>query len=70
MAFDSSRALNGSAAFVPSAEEIERARKIIAIFEKNPDVGAQGMDGEMIDRPHLLQARKILKMAGIADNRN
>lgn len=59
-----------NAAFVPTTEEVARARRIVEMFEKTPDVGAQGMDGEMIDRPHLLQARKILQMAGIADNRN
>jgi citrate lyase subunit beta/citryl-CoA lyase len=57
-------------AFVPSSEEVERAHRIVEMFEESPDVGAQGMDGEMIDRPHLLQARRILKMAGVADNRN
>ena len=59
-----------NAAFVPTSEEVERAHRIIEMFEKNPEVGAQDMDGEMIDRPHLLQARRILKMAGVADNRN
>jgi citrate lyase subunit beta/citryl-CoA lyase len=50
-------------AFVPSAAEVERARKIVALFESNPDAGALGMEGEMLDRPHLLQARRILEIA-------
>jgi citrate lyase subunit beta / citryl-CoA lyase len=50
-------------AFVPSAAEIERARKIISLFEANPEAGALGMEGEMIDRPHWLQARRTIAAA-------
>lgn len=50
-------------AFVPSDKEIERAERIIALFAEHPDAGALGMDGEMIDRPHLVQAKRILQMA-------
>lgn len=50
-------------AFVPSAAEIERARRIVSLFEDNPDAGALGMDGEMIDRPHWLQARRVIELA-------
>lgn len=50
-------------AFVPSAEEVERARRIVALFDANPGAGALGMDGEMIDRPHWLQARRVLELA-------
>lgn len=49
--------------FVPSAAEIERARRIVALFEANPGAGALGMDGEMIDRPHWLQARRVIALA-------
>ena len=48
-------------AFVPAAEEIERAERIVALFNDNPDAGALGMDGEMIDRPHLVQAQRLLQ---------
>lgn len=47
-------------AFTPTAEEIERAEKILALFESNPGAGTLGLDGEMIDRPHLLQAQRLL----------
>lgn len=50
-------------AFTPSEEEIERARKIVALFEANPDAGTLALDGAMLDLPHLLQARKILSLA-------
>lgn len=52
-----------NAAFMPTDEEILRAKKIIALFDANPSAGALGMDGAMIDRPHLIQAQKILELA-------
>jgi len=48
-------------AFIPSAAEIERAERIVALFDDNPGAGALGMDGEMIDRPHLVQAQRLLQ---------
>ncbi len=51
-------------AFTPSAEEIARAERIVALFAEHPGAGTLGMDGEMLDRPHLLQARRILDIAG------
>jgi citrate lyase subunit beta/citryl-CoA lyase len=50
-------------AFVPTAAELDRAERIVALFAENPGAGALGMDGEMIDRPHLLQAQRILRLA-------
>jgi len=50
-------------AFVPTAAELERAERIVALFEANPGAGTLGMDGEMIDRPHLVQAQRILRLA-------
>jgi citrate lyase subunit beta/citryl-CoA lyase len=52
-----------NSAFVPSALELERAQRIVALFDQNPGAGTLGMDGEMIDRPHLLQAQRILELA-------
>jgi len=49
--------------FVPTAAELERAERIVALFEANPGAGALGMDGKMIDRPHLVQAQRILQLA-------
>ena len=48
-------------AFVPTPAETERAQRIVALFAANPEVGTLGMDGEMIDRPHWLQAKRILE---------
>jgi citrate lyase subunit beta/citryl-CoA lyase len=50
-------------AFVPSGAEIERAERIVALFAEHPEAGTLGMDGEMIDRPHLLQAKRVLDLA-------
>ena len=50
-------------AFVPTAAELDRARRIVELFADNPDAGTLGMDGEMIDRPHLVQAQRILQLA-------
>jgi citrate lyase subunit beta / citryl-CoA lyase len=46
--------------YAPSDAEISRAQKIVAAFEANPGAGALGIDGQMVDVPHLKAARKIL----------
>lgn len=50
-------------AFLPTPAELERARRIVALFDESPDAGTLGLDGTMIDRPHLNQARRILELA-------
>lgn len=50
-------------AFTPTTAEVEYARRIIKLFDENPDAGTLGLDGKMIDRPHLLQAQQILELA-------
>lgn len=52
-----------NAAFAPGAEEIARARRIVAAFAEHPGAGTLGLDGEMLDRPHLVQARRTLALA-------
>ena len=52
-----------NAAFTPSAQEIEHARRIVELFEQNPGVGTVGLEGKMIDRPHLVQAQRLLRQA-------
>jgi len=49
--------------FTPSAEEVDRARRIVELFDANPGAGTLAMDGHMLDLPHLRQARRILAMA-------
>ena len=53
-----------NAAFTPSAEEVAQARAVVAAFAANPQAGALPLDGRMIDRPHLVQAQRILALAG------
>jgi citrate lyase subunit beta/citryl-CoA lyase len=50
--------------FTPTPEAVARARAIIAAFEAAPGAGVIGFDGEMLDRPHLLRAERILARAG------
>lgn len=53
-----------NAAFAPSPEEVRRAKEIVALFAANPEAGTLALNGEMIDRPHLMQARRVLEIAG------
>jgi citrate lyase subunit beta/citryl-CoA lyase len=55
-------------AFAPSDAEIERARRIVALFEANPGAGTLALDGAMLDMPHLVQAKKILRTADGEDS--
>ena len=45
--------------FSPSPEALARAEAIIALFDANPGLGVIGLDGEMLDRPHLMRARRL-----------
>jgi len=47
-------------ALTPSAEETAAARAIVDAFAAQPDAGVLSVDGRMVDRPHLLQARRVL----------
>ena len=49
-------------AFSPSAEDIALAEQVVAAFAADPDVGTIGIDGRMYDRPHLIQAQKVLAL--------
>ncbi|MBK1836550.1 CoA ester lyase [Azospirillum sp. YIM B02556] len=50
-----------NAAFSPSAEEIDHARQVVAAFETQ-GTGTVGLNGKMLDMPHLKQARQILAL--------
>ena len=52
-----------NAAFTPSAEEVAHAREIVEAFGAEPDAGVLSVAGKMVDRPHLLQARRLLARA-------
>ncbi|WP_324741494.1 CoA ester lyase [Tsuneonella sp. CC-YZS046] len=52
--------------FSPSEEEVAFARRVVDAFAANPDAGTLGIDGKMVDIPHLVAARKTLAAAGEA----
>ena len=52
-----------NAAFTPSANDLAHAAEIVAAFEAHPDAGVLSVGGKMIDRPHLVQARRVLERA-------
>ena len=53
-----------NAAFAPTEAEIVHARAVLDAFAKNPQAGAVRLDGRMLDRPHLVAARRLLEAAG------
>jgi citrate lyase subunit beta/citryl-CoA lyase len=53
-------------AFTPPPEDVERAVRILALFAAaGPEAGVLSLDGKMIDRPHLRQAERIARRAGL-----
>ena len=48
-------------AFTPTEAEIAHAQMVVDAFAANPGVGALSVDGRMVDRPHLVQAQRILE---------
>jgi citrate lyase subunit beta/citryl-CoA lyase len=52
--------------FTPSAAAIAHAERIVAAFAAAGDVGVVGLDGKMVDRPHLRQAERVLARAAVA----
>lgn len=46
--------------FSPTEAEIAHARAIVNAFRDNPGIAALKVDGRMVDRPHFLQAERIL----------
>ena len=52
-----------NAAFTPSKDELKQAHAIVAAFEAQPGAGVLSVGGKMVDRPHLVQARRIIERA-------
>src|SRR3954467_15507091 len=50
-----------NAAFTPSADDVRNAEEIVAAFEAHPNAGVLSVGGKMVDRPHLVQARRVLE---------
>jgi citrate lyase subunit beta/citryl-CoA lyase len=51
-------------AFTPSDAALAHARTVVEAFTQNPDAGVVGIAGQMIDRPHLRQAERLLARSG------
>jgi len=51
-------------AFTPSSDMIAHARAVVAAFAAAPGAGVVGLEGEMLDRPHLARAERILARSG------
>ena len=52
-----------NAAFTPSTADVTHAEEIVAAFEAQPNAGVLSVGGKMVDRPHLVQARRVLERA-------
>jgi citrate lyase subunit beta / citryl-CoA lyase len=52
-----------NAAFTPSADELAHSRRVVELFESHPGLGTVGLEGRMLDMPHLKQAQRILALA-------
>lgn len=52
-----------NSAFEPTLEEVRMAERVVALFASNPGAGVLQLEGRMLDRPHLLQAERLLAMA-------
>lgn len=53
-----------NACFTPSDADIAHARRVVAAFAAQPDIGTVGIDGKMYDIPHLVAARRTLASVG------
>jgi citrate lyase subunit beta/citryl-CoA lyase len=49
--------------FSPSAEEVSYAHAVLKAFADNPGKGTVGLEGKMLDRPHQVQAERLIGMA-------
>lgn len=49
--------------FTPSDEDIRHAERVVAAFDASPGMGVVGLDGKMLDIPHLKQAQNVLAQA-------
>ena len=56
--------------FTPSAANIEMAQQIVAAFKSKDGKGAVSLNGRMLDRPHLVQAQKLLTRAALTSSGN
>lgn len=51
-------------AFAPTEADLVWARTVVAAFAAAPEAGVVKLDGQMVDKPHLVLANRILASAG------
>ena len=51
--------------YLPDADERAHAQQVVDAFAANPQAGTLQIAGKMLDRPHLVQALKVLAAAGV-----
>ncbi|AMO54896.1 hypothetical protein GZ77_25305 [Endozoicomonas montiporae] len=49
--------------FTPTDDEVAYARRVVDAFANSHGAGTVGLDGRMLDLPHLKQAQQILRQA-------
>lgn len=49
-------------AFLPSRADVDQAQRIVAAFAAAGNSGTIGLDGQMLDIPHLKQAEHLLRL--------
>jgi citrate lyase subunit beta/citryl-CoA lyase len=49
--------------YSPSEDEVAWAQRVVDAFESDPEAGTIGLDGKMLDRPHLAQAQRTLALS-------
>jgi citrate lyase subunit beta/citryl-CoA lyase len=52
--------------FTPAPEAVARAKAVVAAFAAQPGAGVVGLEGEMLDRPHLIRAERLIAQARAA----
>jgi citrate lyase subunit beta/citryl-CoA lyase len=58
-----------NAAYSPTEDEVAFARRVVDAFAASPGIGVIGLDGKMLDMPHLKQANRLLAMAELMAQR-
>lgn len=59
-----------NAAFSPSEAEVTHAQRVVEVFAAQTDAGTVGLDGKMLDIPHLKQAQLVLARHSAAAGRS
>ena len=52
-----------NAAYLPTASEIEQARRVVQAFAEANGAGTLRLDGKMLDQPHLAAAQRVLALS-------